>query len=144
MVRPAGRPVADHVYGAVPPVAVTVNGAIAVSTVNALSLTAPTAGPPITSMSDVFSGSGASSEKSLALLSVSAAEAVRVAAVELVRATPVLAPSKDAGVVPYPTMSTRPPAVTPARLPVVAKGVWFDTSSTTPLLPDIGMEPDAS
>ncbi len=47
-----------------------------------------------------FCGAGATSLKSFALWSLSAPVALRVAAVVLVRATPVFAVSKDVGVVP--------------------------------------------
>src|SRR3954463_3641415 len=48
MVMPAGRPVADQVYGAVPPLAVSVNDAIAVPTVALLLPGLLTVTPPET------------------------------------------------------------------------------------------------
>src|SRR5687767_8086381 len=118
MVRPAGRPVADHSYGAFPPVALTVNGAMASLAVKLLSATGATRGALGSMTTEEFWGSGAPIVKSAELLSVSALAEFRLADVELLRAA-VAVPSRRAAV-PYPTRSR---TVDPLR------------SSTEPLVP---------
>jgi hypothetical protein len=69
---------------------------------------------------------------------------VRAADVVAVRATPVLSDSKEVGVVPNPTMSTTPAWGLAVKSPWNVTAVVVDDKITTPLLPDMGIEPLAS
>ena len=81
IARLAGRPVAVHLYGAVPPVAVRVSGAMAVPAVafwmpGFVTVTGAVPPPPPVSEAE-FCGVGAATRKSAALLSVSVPAASR-------------------------------------------------------------------